>query len=106
MSHPRGRPEKTELVPPMNSVQSPSLSSIQRPALSFFTIRLTFGSETFVESLGLIAGLKFVPWFGGGFCPAWGLAGKFTALGWGFASKGPTTALRMVERLPDSKIAV
>src|SRR6266511_3832507 len=105
MSHPRGRPEKMEFVPLTNSVQSPPLSSSHRPSPFSFTIRLTFGNATFVGLLGLITGLKLVPSFGAGFCPPRGPVGKFTTLGWGTAVKGPTPELRMVDRLPDSKIA-
>ena len=48
--------------------------------------------------LGLIAGLKFTPSFGGGFCPPYGPKGELTAL---FCTDVPT----IVVLLPDSKKA-
>jgi len=52
-----------------------------------------------------MAGTKLVLLFGGGFCPLWGPSGKSTTIGWGKAVKGPTPSLRIVEPLPDSKMA-
>src|SRR5882672_11738761 len=80
-SHPTRLPDKAALVPDTNSVQSPLLSSIQRPAAFFFTMCETLGGGKFVGMSGLIAGLKLVPRFGGGFLPPYGLLVSLTTLG-------------------------
>src|ERR1041384_3398180 len=98
-SQPSGRPEKTEFVPLMYSVQSPLLSSIQRPAEFFFTMSPTRGGW-FVTAM---TGEKFVPLLGGGFSPAYGPSKKSTGVGGGKPRFTP--AAMMVEALPDSKIA-
>src|SRR5581483_301841 len=104
MSQPGNRPVKAAFVPRMYSVQSPLLSSIHLPALFFFTIRLTRGGGGFVMS-GLIDGTKFVPLFGGGFCPPDGALVKLMGLGLGSEASSVTPVPMMVEALPDSKMA-
>src|SRR5438477_13125722 len=104
-SHPLGLPEKRELVPRMYSVQSPWLSSSHRPALFFLTIKPTRGGAEFVGSNGLMAGTKLAPLFGGGFCPVCGPSGKSTTVGCRKEVNGTSAAFRIVDPLPDSKIA-
>src|SRR5258706_13496441 len=102
MSHPMRLPDSAASGPDTNCVQSPSLSSIQRPCAFFLTMCETFGGGKFVGMSGLIAGLKLVPRFGGGFCPPYGLLVSLTTLG---PIPFVIAAPRIVEPLPDSKIA-
>src|SRR5689334_16160382 len=84
----------------MYSVQSPLLSSIHLPALLRLTMRLTRGGA--LERAGLMAGLKFVPLFGGGFSPCEGASGKLMTEGLGKPVETPFPMI--VEALPDSKM--
>src|SRR5688572_29811570 len=54
---------------------------------------------------GLSAGVKFVPLLGGGFCPAYGPPANSSTPGGGIVILGPNRGARIVEALPDSKMA-
>ena len=87
----------------MNCDQSPLLSSIHCPVEFFLTMSPTRGGRLVAGMAGLIAGIKFVPLFGGGFIPAEGANGKSTGVGGGKPRFTPAPTI--VEALPDSKMA-
>src|SRR5436190_21457667 len=108
MSQPWMRPERCAFCPEMYSVQSLLLSAFQRPAAFLLTMWLTgagIGGNWSVGMSGFIGGSNKSPLLGGGFCPPYGPDGSPTGPGSGRTPKGVNGGARMVDALPDSKMA-
>src|SRR5882724_4535419 len=103
-SQPTVRPELAALGPETLAVQSWLLSSIHWPAAFFLTMRPTGLVGRLAAAMG---GEKAAPELGGGLTPPYGPLASLTTSG-GKAKRVPMAAPpppRIVEALPDSKIA-